>query len=233
MAAGKGTRMKTDLPKVLVELKGRPLLSYVLDTAKSVAPEKIVVIVGHGREKVMSAFKDTAVTFAVQEPQLGTAHAVIMAKEALSGFSGDVVILSGDVPLIKSDTIKKLVEKRAETSSAITILTIRLDDAGAYGRIIRDGDAIVDLVEARDATDEQLAVKEINSGIYSFDSVFLFDALDRINNKNAQGEYYLTDLVKIAVADGRLVTGVECDDHKEALGINTMDEIAKMEKLIG
>jgi len=233
MAAGKGTRMKTDLPKVLVELKGRPLLSYVLDTANAAGPEKIVLIVGYGREKVIEAFEGSGVEFAIQEPQLGTAHAIMMAKDTLRGFDGDVVILSGDVPLIKPDTIKKLVKKRLDTSAAITILTIKLDDAGSYGRIIRDGDAIVDLVEAKDATDEQLTVNEINSGVYSFDSTFLFNALDLIDNKNAQGEYYLTDLVKIAVEEGRLVNGVESDDPKEALGLNTVDEVAAMENLIG
>lgn len=229
MAAGKGTRMKSDLPKVLHEFRGEPLLSHVIRTARSVGPEKIVVVAGHGRELVMDRFAGEGVEFAVQEPQLGTGHAVAQAEKALEGFHGAVVVLSGDVPLLKKETVEEMLDTFRRTGSAITALTCELDEPGAYGRIVRRGGRVVANVEARDATPEQLAIKEINTGIYAFDARFLFSALRSVNRDNAQGEYYLTDLIAIAVEEGKAVTAVAARDPLEIQGVNTVEQLRSLE----
>lgn len=229
MAAGKGTRMKSDLPKVLHEFRGEPLLSHVIRTARSIGPEKIVVVVGHGREAVAAKFAGEGVEFAVQEPQLGTGHAVAQAEPALANFSGAVLVLSGDVPLLKKNTIGELLETFNQTGSAITALTCELDEPGAYGRIVRSGGRVAATVEARDATPEQLGIREINTGIYAFDAQFLFPALKRLGRDNAQGEYYLTDLVGMAVEEGKTVTAVAARDPLEIQGVNTVDQLRSLE----
>lgn len=230
MAAGKGTRMKSDLPKVMMPVAGRPMLAYVVDTAKAVGADPIVAIVGHQRKTVIDAFADAGVRFAIQEEQLGTGHAVACAKDVLGAHVGRVVVLSGDVPLLPPEQIEKLVALHAASGAVMTLLTCRLDDAGRYGRIVRDGTgAIVANVEAKDATPEQLAIDEINAGVYVFETSFLFDALTRITCDNAGGEYYLTDLVAVAVADGKKVAGLVADDPTVVQGANTTDELAALE----
>ncbi len=231
MAAGKGTRMKSDLPKVLHTLAGKTLLEHVLKTARALDPEKIVVIVGHGRETVMERYKNTDIQFAVQEPQLGTGHAIAQAGPAFKGFKkGLIAALSGDVPLLRPETLKSMIAAQVETGSAITVLTCHMENPGSYGRIMRSGGKIVANIEAKDATEKQLAIREINSGIYVFDGDFLFPALKRINNRNAQGEYYLTDLISIAVKDGLAVSGVLASDPAEIQGVNTAGQLADLEK---
>ncbi|VAX25508.1 N-acetylglucosamine-1-phosphate uridyltransferase / Glucosamine-1-phosphate N-acetyltransferase [hydrothermal vent metagenome] len=232
MAAGKGTRMKSDLPKVLAPLCGKPMLEYALSSARALDPKKIIVVVGHGRDMVKEQFSDHDISFATQEPQLGTAHAVAQATGYLEGFDGDVVILSGDVPLIKPETIKRMLETHKNSNAAITVLTLKLDDAASYGRVIRQGDTITAIVEAKDATPEQLEVKEINSGIYVFKNSFLLPSLKRVDNSNAQGEYYLTDLVNMAFDEGLVVNCVLAEDAKEALGINTADDLENIERIM-
>ncbi len=232
MAAGKGTRMRSDLPKVLTPLKGRPLLSYVLNTARGVNPSQIAVIVGHKRDLVIERFDADDIVFVTQEPQLGTGHAVAQAGSALADFDGDVVTLSGDVPLIKKETIEKLINSHRRFDAVLTVLTCDLDEPASYGRIIRKGDNIAGNVEAKDATAEELKVKEINCGIYVFKSSFLFPALKLVNNNNAQGEYYLTDLINMAVADGQTVCGVKTGDPIEALGVNTAEDLEMLEQKV-
>lgn len=229
MAAGVGKRMKWDGPKALAPLCGKPMLSYVLETARALSPSRIVIVVGHRREMVMDAFAAPDTTFAIQEPQMGTAHAVLCAREALMGFSGDVAVLSADVPLIKPSTIRGMINKKKKMDAAIAVLTIVLDQPGSYGRMVRDGERIIATVEARDAAPGQLEIKEINSGVYVFDSEFLFRSLDRVENENAQGEYYLTDLIAMAVNEGRAVVGITADDEMEALGANTLEDLERLQ----
>ena len=231
MAAGKGTRMKSDLPKVLLPVNGRPMLDYVLETARSLNPARIVVVVGHMREKVIESFAAPDVTFAMQEPQLGTAHAVAQSKEALSGFFGEVVTLSGDVPLLSEETLRSLIAARRKDNAAVAMLTCVLDNPGSYGRIIRENGEIVANVEAKDASPEQLKIREINSGVYVFESGFLFRSLGLVGSDNAQGEYYLTDLINMASKEGLPVAGVVADDITEALGANTVDDLKHLSDL--
>lgn len=229
MAAGMGKRMKWDGPKALAPLNGKPMLAHVLETARQLKPERIVIVVGHKREMIMESFAAPDVVFAVQEPQLGTGHAVLCAKEALAGFNGDVIVLSADVPRIRLSTLNQMISAKQETGSAMTILTVILENPASYGRIIRDGERIIANVEARDAAPEQLAIREINSGVYVFDSTFLFRALPNVGAKNAQGEYYLTDLLAMAVNDGLTVSGVVTENEMEALGANTIEDLERLQ----
>jgi len=230
LAAGKGTRMRSGLPKVLTLLDGRPLLSYVIDTARAVKPEKIVIVVGHKGEQVVERFAADDITFVTQEPQLGTGHAALQACEALKDFDGDVVALSGDVPLVKPATIERLIVKLHDSGSVLSVLTLESDNPGSYGRILRKEGKIVQNVEAKDATAPELEVNEINCGIYAFKKSFLIDGLERVGNRNAQGEYYLTDLINIAVADGLPVASVTTDDPAEAAGVNTVEDLKALER---
>ncbi len=187
MAAGKGTRMKADLPKVMLKVAGRPMLAYVIDTAKQVGADPVAVIVGHKREVVEEAFANADVKFALQDQQLGTGHAVACAKEAVGDISR-VIVLSGDVPLLPAEQIAKLLDAHEQADAAMTLLTCRLPDAGRYGRIVRNASgAIVANIEAKEATPAQLAIDEINAGVYVFESSFLFPALTGLTNNNAGG----------------------------------------------
>lgn len=230
LAAGKGTRMKSDLPKVMHILAGKPLLEHVVITARSLDPEKILVIVGHGREVIVERFGDSDIEFAIQEPQLGTGHAIAQAEDHFKEFDGMIIALSGDAPLLKPDTLKQMIKTHQKSGAAITMLTCEMDDPASYGRILREDGEIVGNIEAKDATEEQLLINEINSGIYVFDAGFLFPALNKINNQNAQGEYYLTDLISIAVGKGLKVSGVIAKDISETMGVNTIEELKSLEK---
>ena len=221
--------MKSDLPKTLHKLAGKTLLAHVVDAARAVEPEKIVVITGHKKEMVQEAFRDQGVEFCLQEPQLGTGHALAQTEENFAGFSGPIIVLSGDVPMLKSTTIKSMLDTHQEQNAVVTLLTCELDDPGRYGRIIRSDGKVIANVEAKDATDEQLLIREINAGIYVFDAGFVYPALKRIGNNNAQGEYYLTDLIAIAVDEGRQVAAVKADNPNEIAGINTEAQLAGME----
>jgi len=230
LAGGKGTRMKSNLPKVLHKLAGEPLLEHVLKTARALDPEKIVVIVGHRREMVMERFKDENIEFATQEPQLGTGHAMAQAEDHFKGFTGMIIALSGDAPLLKPDTLKQMIETHKKSGAVITMLTCELSDPASYGRVIRVEGEIRANIEAKDATEDQLSINEINSGIYIFDAEFLFPALKAVDNRNAQGEYYLTDLISIAVKKELKVSGVIAKDVCETMGVNTAGELESLEK---
>ncbi|HEB73043.1 MAG TPA: UDP-N-acetylglucosamine pyrophosphorylase [Nitrospirae bacterium] len=230
LAAGKGTRMKSNLPKVLHTLAGKPLLEHVLKTARALDPEKIVVIAGHRSEMVMERFKDEDIEFAIQEPQSGTGHAMAQAEDHFKGFAGMIIALSGDAPLLKPETLKQMIKTHKESGAVITMLTCELSDPASYGRVIRIEGEIRANVEAKDATEDQLLIKEINSGIYVFDAGFLFPALKTVDNHNAQGEYYLTDLISIAVKKGMKVSGVIAKDISETMGVNTIEELESLEK---
>ena len=233
LAAGKGTRMKSALPKVLHAAAGLPLIEHVLRTADRVSPQSVVVIVGHQAEMVQSALGDRGqLRFAVQEPQLGTGHALLQAEKALSGAAGTVLLLSGDVPLLKPETLRSLVAHHAATGAAATVLTALIEDPTGYGRIERRDGRISGIVEHKDASAEQRRIREINSGIYAFDIGPLFDALRQIGSANAQGEYYLPDLVKIYRRRGLTVETLLLDDPREILGVNSRKELAQIGQIL-
>ena len=233
LAAGKGTRMKSGLPKVLHAAAGLPLLEHVLRTADSVSPASVVIVVGHQADAVQSAMAGRPnLRFARQEPQLGTGHALLMAEDALGGAEGTVVLLSGDVPLLTPDTLRTLVARHVETGAAATVLTAVVDDPAGYGRIQRQDGRISAIVEHKDASPEQRQIREINSGIYAFAVEPLFGALRQIGSANAQGEYYLPDLVRIYRDRGLTVETVTLDDPGEILGVNSRKELAQIGRLL-
>ena len=233
LAAGKGTRMKSNLAKVLHVLESKSLLHYCLQSAHSAGAEKIVVIVGYQKDKVRQEFSQSGCIFVEQKSLLGTGHAVLQAKEVLAGYSGKTVILCGDVPLLKPSTIQSLIENHITTGAAITVLTTTPPDARGYGRIIKDADGkIAKIVEERDATAAEKKVGEINTGIYCADTSLLFEALGKVKNNNDQKEYYLTDIVEIACREGRIVKPHIATDYIEVMGINTPDELSRAEKYL-
>ncbi len=227
MAAGKSTRMKSRLPKPLHPLCGKPLLSYVLDACASAGVHRLIVVVGHEAERVREAFAGRC-EFALQEEQLGTGHAVMVTRSLLEGYDGDLLVLPGDTPLIDADTLRQLVAHHQQTGAVATLLTAILPhDAGMYGRVIRDADGRVQgIVEAKDATPEQLQVREIGTSIYCFRAPDLFHALAQIRPDNAQGEYYLTDVIALFSREGKKVEAVVAPDWQVTLGVNTRVELA-------
>ncbi|EAT59194.1 sugar phosphate nucleotidyltransferase [Chlorobium ferrooxidans] len=234
MAAGKGTRMHSDLPKVLHRANGKPLVEYVLDTANALDPEKVVLIVGHQAEQVKQATAGYALIAALQKPQLGTGHAVMQAKEALRNFDGEVLILSGDAPLVTLRSLQQLIAFHRSRSAVATVLTADLADPSGYGRVIRHNksDIVLKIVEHKDATEEERAVSEINSGIYLFDAAVLFTALGEITTNNAQHEYYLTDVFSICFKSGKRVCAFKTGNPDEILGINTPEQLKEAEAIL-
>ncbi len=232
LAAGKGTRMKSDLAKVLHPLAGRPMIHYVMKTALEIHVKPIVVVVGHQKKQVMEELRGYPVRFAVQEPQLGTAHAVTCALHELTEVQGSVLVLSGDVPLIKTSTLTALINLHLKNHSSATVMTAQTDHPKGYGRILRKTDGgIAAIVEERDATDSIRSIQEINSGIYVFELNDLRRILPKIGRENDQKEYYLTDAVKLLVAEGASVAAFQ-GDFREVMGINTVAELASAEELI-
>ena len=236
MAAGLGTRMKSKRAKVLHELGGRPAIAYVVRTAQALAPRTILVIVGHQAEEVEQAVLAEVgglASFSVQAKQRGTGDAVESARKQLENSGSLILLLSGDVPLIRVETLQKLIEHHRATDAACTILGVRLENPTGYGRIIRDEQGRFEkIVEQKDATDEERKVREINSGIYCFESGDLFEALKRVEPKNQQGEYYLTDVAEILLSMNRKVEVVTHTDARELSGINTRAELAEFENLL-
>ena len=233
LAAGKGTRMKSRLPKVLHQAAGLPLIEYVLRTADTLAPSTVVVVVGHQASAVEAAMRARpGLRCVVQEPQLGTGHALLQAESPLAGASGTLVMLSGDVPLLTPASLQALVRRHVEARAVATVLTAVVDNAEGYGRIVRRDGRITAIVEHRDASTEQRAIAEINSGIYAFDIAPLFDALRQIGSANAQGEYYLPDLIKIYNDRGLIVETLTLDDSREILGVNSRKELAQVSHLL-
>ncbi|WP_298669618.1 bifunctional UDP-N-acetylglucosamine diphosphorylase/glucosamine-1-phosphate N-acetyltransferase GlmU [uncultured Sphingomonas sp.] len=231
LAAGKGTRMKSDLHKVLHPLAGRAMLLHLLDSVAALAPARTVVVVGAGREQVEAAVTPIGATVAHQAEQLGTGHAVHQAEAALGGFAGDVLILYGDVPLIGSETMRRMLDRlHAADRPATVVLGFRPSDAGAYGRIIADDDGrIAKMVEFKDATSEERAVTLCNSGLMAVRAADLFGLLARVDNNNAAGEFYLPDIVMLAAADGRASAVIETDEAQVA-GVNSRAELAIVER---
>lgn len=224
LAAGKGTRMKSDQNKVMHTLLDRPILAYPIEALKEAGIERILIVAGWKAESLIEAFPD--MEFAIQEQQLGTGHAVMQCT-ALENEKGKTLIINGDVPYIQPETIQNLLEASQDTS--LTLLSAVLDDGASYGRIVRDEDGeFLSIVEAKDCTPEQKKICEINAGVYCFDNEDLFQALKELKNDNAQNEYYLTDLVKILHDKGKKVSAIAMSDPDEMAGINTMSELAQV-----
>ncbi|OGC24355.1 hypothetical protein A2291_02380 [candidate division WOR-1 bacterium RIFOXYB2_FULL_42_35] len=233
LAAGKGTRMKSDLPKVFHEILGEPMLSYVLEAVKKLNPEQTLLVLGHKRDLIMDYYKEWPVKFVTQEPQLGTGHAVMQAKPYLEDFSGTILVLAGDVPLLSAETLKKLLDFHHQNKAAVTDLTVDLEDAGNYGRIVRNEQGeIIKIVEKKDANPEELKIKEINTGTFCFDSQALFAALSEVKSENAQQEYYLTDTLEILRKKGLPVFAFKTDQVSETIGINTKEQLIEVERIL-
>jgi bifunctional UDP-N-acetylglucosamine pyrophosphorylase/glucosamine-1-phosphate N-acetyltransferase len=236
MAAGLGTRLRSRRAKVLHELGGRPLIAHVVRTAASLSPQRIYVVVGHQAEEVEKAALAEVGELAaavLQAQQRGTGDAVESARSQLEDSDSLLLVLSGDVPLIKAETLQKLIEHHRATGAACTILVVRLENPAGYGRIIRDAHGNFQrIVEQKDATEEERQVREINSGIYCFETADLFAALRRVEPKNQQGEYYLTDVAEIILASGRKVEVFIHNEAREVSGINTRAELAEFENLV-
>ena len=227
LAAGKGTRMRSSLPKVLQPLAGRPLLGHVIATAKKLNANNIITIYGHGGALVQAAFQAEHIEWVEQAQQLGTGHAVQMTLPVLKN-EGMSLILSGDVPCVTQDTLQRLLD--ASKNTGIGLVTLTLPDASGYGRIVRDNGAIQAIVEHKDATEQQRQIQEINTGIYCVSNAKLHEWLPRLSNHNAQGEYYLTDIVAMALADGMTVASVEPNLAFEVEGVNDRVQLAALER---
>ncbi len=234
LAAGKGTRMKSDLVKVLHPLLGVPMLSYPIDLSlNGINSGKTIVVVGYQGEKIRAHFTDEQLTFVDQGDPIGTGHAVLCTEHHLKGFKGRVLILCGDVPLLKRDTVRRFIDAHKGNGSAITVMTAILENPAGYGRIVRiDGGVVRRIVEERDASPPEMAIKEVNAGIYCVDSPFLFEALRQVSADNAQGEYYLTDIVAIANQQGKRAYGFAVEDPTEVMGINTRVDLAKADEIL-
>ncbi len=235
LAAGKGTRMKSEVPKVMHHLLGKPIIGHVLDLLRNLDIGPRVVVAGHGDDLVRDYLKKTDIKLVVQEQQLGTGHAASCAKAALGEFHGNVLIICGDTPLLKENTLASFMEDHADSGRILSLLTAHLKDPTGYGRVLRsvsEDAQIQGIVEEKDATEAQRRLTEINTGTYAVDSGFLFHALDAVGCDNVQGEYYLTDIVSIAVSEGVSAGAVGAAAEDEARGINSRTELARAETIL-
>jgi bifunctional UDP-N-acetylglucosamine pyrophosphorylase/glucosamine-1-phosphate N-acetyltransferase len=235
LAAGKGKRMKSDLPKVLHPLGGRPLIAHLVTTLNRLRIGKIVLVVGHGRELVEEHFANARLAnlfFALQETQRGTADAVNAAAEFFREHDGSVLVLAGDVPLLRESSLEKLLNEHTDSGCDATVLTSEPPDPTGYGRIIRGETGLVKkIVEHADADESERAVGEINTGIFAFQAKALYQALQRVDTDNEQGEYYLTDVVEILLHEGNGTRAVKLDDYREALGVNSVEQLRELEEI--
>jgi bifunctional UDP-N-acetylglucosamine pyrophosphorylase/glucosamine-1-phosphate N-acetyltransferase len=232
LAAGQGTRMKSERPKVLHTVGGKPMVVRAVETAERIGAQRLVVVVGHGAETVTQAVRGRAETV-LQAQQLGTGHAVLQAADLLRGASDLVVVLYADMPLLRPETLQELIAaQRANAAGSLAMLTVTLTEPRGFGRVVRAADgSVAAIVEEAECTPEQRAIRELNAGVYVFDSAWLWQALTRIQPKS-KGEYYLTDLIEIAVADGQRVVGVAVRDPEEVIGVNTRVHLAEAEAIL-
>lgn len=235
LAAGKGTRMKSDKAKVLHEINGKPMVNYVAEAASKVADDGIVVVIGHQREDVKNAvFRTVNARFAIQEEQKGTGHAVHCALPEIDSSVENIVILCGDVPLITPDTINNLIDKHKNENAAVTVLAVNVKNPKGYGRMITDeSGSVLRIVEEADANENERSICLINSGIYCVAKDFLFQSISKIKDSNAQKEYYLTDIVGIANLDKKRVSMFIGPSTDEVVGVNTCDDLENAQRLLG
>ena len=231
LAAGKGTRMNSDLPKVLHKVKNKSMIEHVIYQSENLNPDKSIVVVGYKHELVREHLKRMNLTFAMQEVQKGTAHAVMQCYDLLKDFNGCTLILSGDVPLIKSKTLKDLYEIHMTNNSKATVLSAKVKNPFGYGRIIRcDKDNFKAIIEEKDATDNQKFINEINAGIYIFDNQILFKNINKIKNDNNQSEYYLPDILEIMIKQNLKIMVHQIEDENQIKGANTENQLLELEK---
>ena len=229
LAAGKGTRMKSKLPKVLHKVGGHPMLEHVMDAAEAAGCRDNVVVIGHGAELVRELVGNRA-RIALQAEQLGTGHAVLQAADTLQDFTGTVMILCGDTPLLEAAELQKFYEEHVKSGAAATVMSAMMEDPFGYGRILRDANGdVAGIVEQKDATEEQKRIKEINTGNYCVEAPLLFEVLKTLGNNNAQGEYYLTDVLAKLRGMGRKVGGVVTADSEMIMGVNSRRQLAEAE----
>ncbi|MDR2832795.1 MAG: bifunctional UDP-N-acetylglucosamine diphosphorylase/glucosamine-1-phosphate N-acetyltransferase GlmU [Streptococcaceae bacterium] len=232
LAAGKGTRMKSKLYKVLHEVSGKTMVEHVLTQVEKTNPTEIVTIVGHGADSVKAKLGKRS-EYVLQEEQLGTGHAVLQAKDLLAGRKGTTIVLAGDTPLLTAETIANLFEYHEQRQSSATILTANAPDPTGYGRVIRNHIGVVErIVEQKDATPEEARVTEINTGTYAFDNELLFEALESVNTDNAQGEYYLPDVIEILKKQGHTVSAFQMDNFEDSLGVNDRVALAEANQIM-
>jgi bifunctional UDP-N-acetylglucosamine pyrophosphorylase/glucosamine-1-phosphate N-acetyltransferase len=232
LAAGKGTRMKSKLPKVLHKVGGHPMLEHVMDAAEAAGCRDNVVVIGHGAELVRELVGDRA-RIALQAEQLGTGHAVLQAADTLKDFTGTVMILCGDTPLLEAEELQKFYAEHVKSGAAATVMSALMDDPFGYGRILRDANGdVAGIVEQKDASEEQKQIKEINTGNYCVEAPLLFEVLRTLGNDNAQGEYYLTDVLAKLRAMGKKVGGVITADSEMIMGVNSRRQLAEAESVM-
>lgn len=230
LAAGKGTRMKSELPKVIHKVNGIPMVKKILNELDALQTEENILILGHKKEVVLEELGD--VKYVVQEEQLGTGHAIMQAKELLQDYDGDVIILCGDTPLLRHETLKRMYEAHKKSGASTTILTSIYENPFGYGRIVKNGDKVVAIVEEKEADEETKKIKEVNAGVYCCNSKELFEALGKVTNDNEKGEYYLTDIVSIQVNEGKTIGSFILEDNEEILGVNSKVELAQASKVL-
>ncbi|WP_054695166.1 bifunctional UDP-N-acetylglucosamine diphosphorylase/glucosamine-1-phosphate N-acetyltransferase GlmU [Syntrophomonas palmitatica] len=232
LAAGKGVRMKSELPKVLHQAAGKPLVNYVIDAVRGAGVSDITLVLGHGRAEVEKMLQDTGIKFALQEQQLGTGHALMQARDLVKP-ADIMLVLAGDTPLLQAETLKNLLEFHRQKQAAATVLSCEFNNPRGYGRIVRQADgSLARIVEEKDASPQEKALREINSGMYCFQAGTAFEALTRIKANNAQGEYYLTDILEILINDGQKVEIMRIEDETEIYGINNRVQLAYAEKIL-
>ena len=232
LAAGKGTRMNSELPKVLHEFNGIPMIEEVIKTAEKLNPKKIIAIIGYKKELVKDALVNYKIDFAIQKEQNGTAHAVQQCEEQLEKFDGDLLVLSGDVPLIKTSTLFNLIQNHENGLFDASMITADFDNPDGYGRVVRNFNGNLEKVqEHKDCNDEQLRIKEINSGIYVFNNQILFELLPKLGNSNEQLEYYLPDVLSMIISNGGKIGLEKIKNINEIQGVNTMDQLSYLENI--
>jgi len=234
LAAGKGTRMKSSKAKVLHEILGVPMIMYVVETARSVVGNNVILVIGHQAEKVRGMVSERhRAIFALQKKQQGTGDAVLCAIPHLPDHIEEVVILCGDVPMLTTDTVKRLIKDHIQEERDISLLAVEIDNPLGYGRVLFDENrSVLGIVEEADATEEQKEIKTINSGIYCVKKSFLIDSLQKINSNNAQGELYLTDIVEIGYREKKVVGVMVCSDIKELIGVNSHQDLILVETIM-
>lgn len=230
LAAGKGTRMKSDLPKVIHKVNGIPMVKKIIEVLKGIDVEENILILGHKKEVVLKVLGD--VNYVVQDEQLGTGHAIMMAEPKLKDYNGDIMVLCGDTPLLRTETLKELHKKHKKSGAVTTLLTSIYEDPFGYGRIVKKDGKVIAIVEEKEANDEIKRIKEVNAGVYIFDSKELWKALSKVNNNNDKGEYYLTDVIGIQVSEGKIIESHILEDNVEILGVNSKVELAQADAVL-
>ncbi len=233
LAAGEGTRMKSDLAKVLHRLGGKPMIRHVVESVRKAGPSRIVAVVGHQADSVMDEFEQEDVEFVLQKERLGTGHAVMQARELLGDFPGSVMILNGDTPLLDYETLRAFLSFHSSSGFEATVMSTKMEDASGYGRIVKgDGESLERIVEERDAEEWEKEISEVNSGIFCVESSILFKALEKVGRNNSQKEYYLTDIVEILGGEGRKTGVFLCEKSEKVMGINTPSQLREAERLM-